>query len=97
MLTHLPRGFYEGKPFQIMPSDAIDDGTIIKHYRSITSANILFGVIEQKRIEQGTDVPEFTAPKDVQIEQISDSPQILADKIDVDAIKSRIDALMKRF
>lgn len=67
MLTHLPRGFYEGKPFQIMPSDAVDDGTVIKHYRTVTSAKMLFDVIEQMRQEQGKDVPDFLAPTDVQV------------------------------
>jgi len=96
MLTHLPRGFYEGKPFQIMPSDAIDDGSVIKHYRDITSADMLFGIIEQKREEQGTTVPEFTAPKDVQIEQISDNANVLADKIDMDDLRTRINMLLKK-
>ena len=67
MLTHLPRGFYEGKPFQVVPSDAPDDGKVIKHYREITSSKMLFGVIEQMRKEQGKEVPDFVAPKDVQI------------------------------
>ena len=70
MLTHLPRGFYEGKPFQVMPSDAADDGTIIKHYRKVTSSKMLFDVIEQMRKEQGKEVPDFVAPKDVQISEI---------------------------
>ncbi len=67
MLTHLPRGFYEGKPFQIMPSDAVDDGSVIKHYRKVTSSNMLFGIIELFKKEQGKEVPDFVAPSDVQI------------------------------
>ena len=70
MLTHLPRGFYEGKPFQIMESDAIDDGTVIKHYRDITSSAMLFGIIEQLAEEQNKEVPDFVAPKDIQISGI---------------------------
>lgn len=74
MLTHLPRGFYEGKPFQIMPSDAADDGTLIKHYRQITNAAMLFSVIKQFKEEQQKDVPDFVAPKDVQIMQKDNDP-----------------------
>ena len=81
MLTHLPRGFYEGKPFQIMPSDAIDDGTIIKHYRDITVVSMLFGIIEQAKQEQGKEVPDFVAPKDVQIEQIPEEKTVLENKL----------------
>ncbi len=95
MLTHLPRGFYEGKPFQIMPSDAIDDGTIIKHYREITSAAMLFGIIEQARQEQGKDVPEFIAPQDIQVEQISKEQKELEDKLAIEELEIRIGMVFK--
>lgn len=72
MLTHLPRGFYEGKPFAIMKTTDIDDGSKITHYRDITSSAMLFGVIKQQSEEQGKDVPNFIAPRDVQIEDISE-------------------------
>ena len=81
MLTHLPRGFYEGKPFQIMPSDAIDDGTIIKHYRDITVAKMLFGVIEQLAEEQNKEVPDFVAPRDVQIEEVSSQERAIENEV----------------
>lgn len=75
MLTHLPRGFYEGKPFQILPSDAVDDGTVIRHYRDVTNSSMLFNVIEQFKQEQKVEVPNFVAPEDVQIEQLDFAPQ----------------------
>lgn len=82
MLTHLPRGFYEGKPFQIMPSDAIDDGTVIKHYRDITSSKMLFGIIEQLSEEQNKKIPDFVAPKDVQITEVKFQTENIHQKVD---------------
>ncbi|MCQ2410545.1 MAG: 5'-nucleotidase C-terminal domain-containing protein [Elusimicrobiaceae bacterium] len=72
MLTHLPRGFYEGKPFQVMPSEAVDDGSVIRHYRGVTSSAMLFGVIDQFKKQQKKDVPDFVAPSDVQMEEVGD-------------------------
>lgn len=69
MLTHLPRGFYEGKPFQILRDGAEDDGSVIKHYREVTSSAMLFNVIKQMKEDQGKEVPDFVAPSDVQIVQ----------------------------
>lgn len=87
MLTHLPRGFYEGKPFQIMSSEAVDDGTIIKHYRDITVAAMLFGVIEQMKQEQNKEIPDFVAPKDIQIQEVSF--EIKAFEKQIDTIKNK--------
>ena len=81
MLTHLPRGFYEGKPFQIMPSDAVDDGTVIKHYKDITVASLLFGIIEKAKETQGKDIPDFIAPSGVQIKEISAKLKIQNKKV----------------
>ena len=67
MLTHLPRGFYEGKPFQIMASDEPDDGTKIKHYRDITVSSVLFNIVKGLKTQDG--VAQFVVPDFVQITQ----------------------------
>ena len=67
MLTHLPRGFYEGKPFEVLPQNIPDDGTVIKHYRDATSSALLFSIVDKMR-EEGTAL--FLAPTDVQITQL---------------------------
>ena len=67
MLTHLPRGFYEGKPFEVWPKNLPDDGTIIKHYREATSSALLFDIV--KRLPRKDGMSIFEAPKDVQITQ----------------------------
>ena len=93
MLTHLPRGFYEGKPFQIMPSDAVDDGSVIKHYRDITSSAMLFGIIEQAREDQNKDVPNFVAPSDIQIEESTEFDKKIGKSLK--SAQKQVDKMMK--
>jgi 2',3'-cyclic-nucleotide 2'-phosphodiesterase (5'-nucleotidase family) len=95
MLTHLPRGFYEGKPFQVLASDAVDDGSVIKHYRDVKSASMLFGIIEQFKQEQGQDIPAFIAPADVQIEEVNSLKTPLSDSESVKAGK-RVTKLLQK-
>ena len=68
MLTHLPRGFYEGKPFEVLPQNIPDDGSVIKHYRDATSSALLFGIVEKLPQTDGMSI--FLAPADVQITQL---------------------------
>ena len=68
MLTHLPRGFYEGKPFEVLPQNIPDDGSIIKHYRDATSSAILFSIVE--KLPQKDKTAVFLPPTDVQITQL---------------------------
>ena len=67
MLTHLPRGFYEGNPIEVLPPNIPDDGSVIKHYRDLTSSALLFNIVEDLR-QEGTAL--FLAPTDVQITQL---------------------------
>ena len=70
MLTHLPQGYYEGKPFKVVDPANPQKNSIIKHYYTVTNADMLFGAIDQFKKEQGTDIPTFVAPSDVQIKEI---------------------------
>ena len=67
MLTHLPRGFYEGRPFEVWPKNLPDDGTVIKHYRDATSSALLFNIVN--RLPRKDGVATFVPPTDVQITQ----------------------------
>lgn len=73
MLTHLPRGFYEGKPFEVLPQSMADDGTVIKHYRDLTSSALLFDIVKKLPLENGTAL--FVPPTDVQITQLDRHPE----------------------
>ena len=75
MLTHLPQGYYEGKPFKIVDPSDPQKNTLIRHYYNLTNANMLFNAIEQFKKEQGREVPSFVAPADVQIKEITVTPQ----------------------
>ena len=74
MLTHLPQGYYEGKPFKVVDPNNPDKNKIIKHYYTVSNDNMLFGAIEQMKKDQGIDVPFFVAPADVQVEEIYEMP-----------------------
>lgn len=70
MLTHLPQGYYEGKPFKVVDPANPQKNSIIKHYYTVTNADMLFGAIDQFKKAQGVDIPLFVAPADVQIKEI---------------------------
>ncbi len=69
MLTHLPQGYYEGKPFKVVDPSDPQKNVIIKHYYQLTNSDMLFNVIEEFRKQQGVKIPLFIAPSDVQIKE----------------------------
>ena len=80
MLTHLPQGYYEGKPFKVVePNDPKKD-TIIKHYYNVTNDNMLFGAIEQFKKEQRKEIPSFEAPKNIQVTEVEETPNTAINK-----------------
>ena len=80
MLTHLPQGYYEGKPFKVVDPSNPKKDSIIKHYYSVTNADMLFGALERFKKEQGADIPSFEAPTDVQVKEIMQTPATLMKK-----------------
>ena len=74
MLTHLPQGYYEGKPFKVVDPSNPEKNKIIKHYYTVTNADMLFGAIEKMKKEQGVEIPLFEAPADVQVQEINKMP-----------------------
>ena len=70
MLTHLPQGYYEGKPFKVVDPSNPQKNSIIKHYYTVTNADMLFGIIDKFKKEQSIEVPLFVAPTDIQVEEI---------------------------
>jgi len=75
MLTHLPQGYYEGKPFKVVDPNNPKKNNLIKHYYTVTNEDMLFGAIAQFEKEQGQEVPLFEAPKDVQVKEIMEDPK----------------------
>ncbi len=80
MLTHLPQGYYEGKPFKVVDPSNPQKNSIIKHYYAITNADMLFGIVDRFKKEQGVDVPLFKAPSDVQIKEVMRTSKVEANK-----------------
>lgn len=70
MLTHLPQGYYEGRPFKVVDPSNPNKNSIITHYYTVTNSDMLFGAIEQFKKEQELEVPLFVAPADIQIEEV---------------------------
>ena len=80
MLTHLPQGYYEGKPFKVVDPNSPKKNTLIKHYYTVTNEDMLFGAINQMKEEQGVEVPSFEAPSDVQIQEVIETPTTAMNK-----------------
>lgn len=80
MLTHLPQGYYEGKPFQVVDPNNSKKNSVIKHYYTVTNEDMLFGALEQFKKEQGKEVPSFEAPADIQVEELHEIPNIPSNK-----------------
>ena len=74
MLTHLPQGYYEGKPFKVVDPNSPQKNNLIKHYYTVTNEDMLFGAINQFKKEQGEEIPDFEAPSDVQIKEVIETP-----------------------
>ena len=70
MLTHLPQGYYEGKPFKVVDPSNPRKNSIIKSYYTVTNADMLFGAIDQFKKQQKVEVPSFVAPTDIQVEEV---------------------------
>ncbi len=86
MLTHLPQGYYEGKPFKIVDPSSPQKDTLIKHYYSLTSADMLFNAIDKAKREQKKSVPDLVAPFDVQVKEIVETPQTVINKAYIDLL-----------